>query len=80
MEAEGTDVLDNLVANLRVLPRDAVEQIAKYVGGLKEEFDDIKIVDASALRPLEDEEFIGIWADRTDMTGSSGTIRRLRRG
>lgn len=78
MDAANKDVLDNLIANLNILPHDAVVQIAKYVGGLKEEYDDIEIVDVSALCPLDQEAFLGIWTDRPDMDDSADTIRRLR--
>ena len=78
MDAEKKDVLDSLISSLNVLPQDAVEQIAKYVGGMKEGFDDIEILDLSELCTLQEEPFIGIWADRTDMADSSDRIRQLR--
>ncbi len=80
MEAEKKDVLDGLIANLNVLPHDAVDQIARYVSGLKEEYNDIQLIDASILRPLEEESFVGLWSDRSDMTDSPDTIRRMRKG
>ncbi len=80
MEAEKKNVLDSLIANLNVLPNDAVDQIAKYVSGLKEEYEDIQLIEASPLRPMEEESFVGLWSDRPDMADSSGTIRRLRKG
>ena len=70
-----TDILSQIETNLSVLPPEALQLVADLVGVLSKQY---VTPPKRGKRPLNEEPFVGMWADRADMTDSTAYVRKLR--
>ena len=65
---------DELIKEITALPSEAKRQIERFVSLLKKRHHGR----TDPLMPLAEEDFVGMWADREDMTDSSAWVRNAR--
>lgn len=69
---------DSMWRKFETLPAVAQKQIIDYIDFLESRYVDSKAKVKVKNRSLADEEFIGIWENRKDMTDSSQWVKNLR--
>lgn len=67
---------EEILREIAALPAEARNEIEDFVAFLRERYKRAK--SSSAVLSLESEEFIGMWADRDDMSNSTGWVRSVR--
>jgi hypothetical protein len=66
---------EEMLKEIASLPAEARREIEDFVAFLRSRY---ARSTAKNRGPLEDEEFIGIWADREDMADSTKWVREIR--
>jgi hypothetical protein len=78
-DAEGKMESDKLLRELASLPPEGRRQVARLVASLKKRYAHTTMRRKRKLRPLRQEQFIGMWKDREDLKDSSAWVRGVRK-
>lgn len=73
--AAKADILSEIETNISTLPPEALQLVADLVSVLNKQY---VTPPKKGKRSLEEEPFVGMWADRADMTDSTAYVRKLR--
>lgn len=69
---------EDLIKEIASLPDEARRRIENYISYMKGRYENVTKENKPSLK-LEDEEFVGMWADRDDMKDSTAWVRKIRR-
>ncbi len=69
---------EQILHDLMALPPVAQQMVADFITFLRLRYTQESSEDVDALPPLENDPFIGMWRDRTEMTDSSAWVRIVR--
>ena len=69
---------EEILREIAALPVEARNEIEDLVAFLRERYKRAKSSSDLAVTDLEYEEFIGMWADRDEMTDSTAWVRGIR--
>ena len=69
---------EEILREIAALPAEARNEIEDFVAFLRERYKRTLSSSDSAVTSLESEEFIGMWADRDEMTDSTAWVRGIR--
>lgn len=71
---------EQILNNIRTLPPIAQQEVIDFIAFLRVRYADVINLseENKPLDDLEDEPFIGMWKDRTDMDDSTEWVRQLR--
>lgn len=69
---------EDLIKEIASLPEEARRRIEKYISYMKGRYENLTKENKPSTK-LEDEEFVGMWADREDMKDSTAWVKKIRR-
>jgi len=75
---EGVTNQESILRDLMALPPEAQKMVVDYIAYLRLHYTRVPQEATDTLPDLQDEPFIGLWRDRTDMTDSEAWVRAIR--
>ncbi len=70
---------EELLKEYSSLPAEARLKIEQFIAKIREQYTSRSDKPKQKLRPLEEEPFFGMWADREDMADAVEWVRKIRR-
>lgn len=70
---------EELLKEYSSLPAEAKVKIEQFIASVRDQFEAKSSEPKKELRPLTEEPFFGMWADREDMADSVEWVRKTRR-
>jgi hypothetical protein len=71
--------IEKIISKFASLPPEAQKEVADFISLLYELYQGSSDLQPSQKKKLTQEEFIGIWKDRSDMEDSTSWVRDIRK-